>query len=62
MRLSQEEFVGVRAISTLFAAAQVPTRWHFFVVGCGEKLSRTIAIRTLPRPRRRATCTRPHGG
>ncbi|WSR66993.1 hypothetical protein OG452_34620 [Streptomyces sp. NBC_01197] len=23
----------------MFAAAQVPTRWHFFVVRCGEKLS-----------------------
>jgi hypothetical protein len=26
MRFNQEEFVGVQAISTLFAAAQVPTR------------------------------------
>lgn len=31
--------------STLFAAAQVPTRWHFLVVRCGKKLSQTIAMR-----------------
>lgn len=47
MRLSQEELVGVQAISVLFAAGQVSARWHFFVVRCGEKLSHTIAIRTV---------------
>ncbi|WTQ87089.1 universal stress protein [Streptomyces sp. NBC_00117] len=32
--------------STLFAAAHVATRWHRFVVRCGEQLSQTIARRT----------------
>jgi hypothetical protein len=46
MRLSQELFVGVQAISTLLASAQSPTRLSFFVLRCGEKLSQMIAIRT----------------
>jgi hypothetical protein len=46
MRLSQDEFVGVQAISTLFAAAQVPTRRSLRVLRWGLKLSQMIAIRT----------------
>ncbi|GAA4835443.1 hypothetical protein GCM10023235_07710 [Kitasatospora terrestris] len=30
---------GMQAISTLFAAARVPTRWHRLVIRCGEWLS-----------------------
>lgn len=37
----------MQAISTLFAAAQVPARWHLGVVRCGEKLSRTTGMRML---------------
>ena len=33
--VNQEEFVGVYAISTLFALAQVPTRASLRVVRCG---------------------------
>lgn len=44
-RFDREEFVGLQATSTLFAAARVPTRWHFFAVRCGEKMSQTMAIR-----------------
>jgi hypothetical protein len=36
MRLSQELLVGVWAISALFAACHIATRWHRFVVRCGE--------------------------
>ena len=35
MRFNQEEFVGVQAISTLFAAAQIPTRRSLRVLGGG---------------------------
>jgi len=45
MRLSQEEFVGVQAISVLLAAARAPTRESLAVVRCGLKLSQMIAIR-----------------
>ena len=37
MRFNQDELVGVQAISTLFAAAQVPTRASHLVVRCGLK-------------------------
>ena len=46
MRLSQLQLVGVWASSTLFAAAQSPTRVSTLVDRCGLKLSSTIAIRT----------------
>ena len=49
MRFNQDEFVGVQAISTLLAAAQVPTRLSLGVVRCGLKLSQTIAIPDLGR-------------
>jgi hypothetical protein len=42
-RFNQEEFVGVWAISTLFAVAQTPTWPSRLVVRCGLKLSQTIA-------------------
>jgi hypothetical protein len=45
MRFNQDEFVGVQAISTLFALAHVPTRASLAVVRCGLKLSQMIAIR-----------------
>ncbi len=38
--------MGVQAIPTSFAVARVPTRRHFLVVRCGEKLSQAIAMRT----------------
>ena len=44
MRFNQDEFVGVQAISTLFAFAQAPTRASRLVVRCGLKLSQMIAI------------------
>jgi hypothetical protein len=44
MRFNQDEFVGVQAISTLFAAAQVPTQRSLRVLRCGLKLSQMIAI------------------
>ena len=44
--LGDQEYVGVYASSTLFAAAHSPTRWSFLVERCGLKLSSTIAIRT----------------
>jgi hypothetical protein len=43
-RFNQDELVGVRAISTLLAAAHCPTRLSFLVVRWGLKLSQTIAI------------------
>lgn len=46
IRFNHELFVGVYAISTLFASAHSATRRHFLVVRWGEKLSHTIAIRT----------------
>jgi hypothetical protein len=46
MRFNQEEFVGVQAISTLFAVAQVPTLRSLRVLRWGLKLSQTIAMRT----------------
>ena len=45
IRFNQDEFVGVYAISTLFAFAQVPTRRSLRVLKCGLKLSQTIAMR-----------------
>jgi hypothetical protein len=45
MRFNQDEFVGVYAISTLFALVQAPTRPSRLVVQCALKLSQTIAIR-----------------
>jgi hypothetical protein len=44
MRFNQDEFVGVYAISTLFALAQAPTRWSLRVLRCGQNLSQMIAI------------------
>src|SRR5215469_9037446 len=46
LRFHQEAFVGVYAISTLFAAAHSPTRLSLRVVRWGEKLSQMIAIGT----------------
>jgi hypothetical protein len=45
MRLNQDELAGVQAISTLLAAAHVPTRASLAVVRCGLKLSQMIAMR-----------------
>jgi hypothetical protein len=45
MRFNQDEFVGVQAISALFAFAHAPTRPSVGVVRWGEKLSQTIAMR-----------------
>lgn len=45
VRFSQDELVGVQAISTLFACAHGPTRLSFLVVRCGLKLSQMIAMR-----------------
>jgi hypothetical protein len=46
IRFNHDEYVGVYASSTLFAAAHTLTRLSFFVDKCGLKLSSTIAIRT----------------
>ena len=45
LRLNQDEFVGVQAISRLFATAQVPSRRSLRVLRCGLKFSQMIATR-----------------
>jgi hypothetical protein len=45
IRFHQDAFVGVQAISALFAAAHRPTHLSFLVVRWGEKLSQMIPIR-----------------
>ena len=46
IRLSHDALVGTYASSTLFAAAESPTRVSLRIERCGLKLSNTIAIRT----------------
>jgi hypothetical protein len=46
MRFNRDEFVGVQAISVLFAATHAPTLASLAAVRCGLKLSQMIAIRT----------------